>query len=168
MQKIPNILTLARIALIPLVVLAMLGDINHLALLLFITAGITDFFDGYLARKFKVESKWGAMLDPIADKLLVAAVLVLIARQLSGFDTIAVIIILLREVLVSGLREYLASQNIAMPVTKLAKWKTAIQFVAISALLYEINLYSLLILWVAAILTAITGYKYAKHALGNL
>jgi cardiolipin synthase len=168
MKNLPNILTLSRIAIIPFVILAMLGGLNHLALVLFVIAGITDFFDGYLARKFKTESKWGAMLDPIADKLLVAAVLVLITRQLSGFDAIAVIVILLREVLVSGLREYLGQQKISMPVTKLAKWKTAVQFVAISALLYEINLYSECLLWAAATITAITGAKYTKYAIEKL
>lgn len=168
MKNIPNILTLGRIGLIPLVVLAMLGGLNHIALFFFIIAGITDFFDGYLARKLKVESRFGAMLDPIADKLLVAAVLVFLARQIDGFDTIAIVIILLREVLVSGIREYLGSQKIAMPVTRLAKWKTALQFASIAALLWEINLVTLLLLWAAAVLTAVTGYQYTTYAMARL
>jgi cardiolipin synthase len=166
MKNLPNILTLVRIAIIPLVVLALLGGFNHIALVLFIIAGITDYFDGYFARKYKVESKFGAMLDPIADKLLVAAVLIFLAKQLGGLDTLAIVIILLREVLVSGLREFLGQQKIAMPVTKLAKWKTTIQFMAIIALLFNpLALYSSLLLWFAAILTAITGWQYTTHTI---
>ena len=169
MKNLPNILTLGRIFIIPLVVVALLGGFNHIALVLFIIAGITDFFDGYFARKLKVESKFGAMLDPIADKLLVTAVLIFLAKQLSGLDTIAVVIILLREVLVSGLREFLGQQKIAMPVTKLAKWKTTLQFVAIIALLYNpISIFSSLLLWVAAILTAITGWQYTTYAIRKI
>lgn len=168
MKNIPNILTIGRIAIIPLVMLAMLGGLNHLALLLFVVASITDFLDGYLARKLKVESKFGAMLDPIADKLLVATVLIFLARQLGGFDVIAIVIILLREILVSGLREFLGQQKIAMPVTQLAKWKTALQFVAIAALLYEPNLFALLLLWAAATLTAITGWQYASYTIARM
>jgi len=168
MHKLPNILTFGRIAMIPLVVLAMLAGFNILALIIFILASVTDFLDGYLARKYKVESKLGAMLDPIADKLLVAAVLILLARDLGGFDTLAVIIILLREVLVSGLREYLGQQNIAMPVTKLAKWKTATQLIAIATLLLQINIFSQMLLWLAAAFTLVTGAQYVKHTLKNL
>ena len=168
MQNLPNILTFARIAMIPLVVLAMLAGFNILALIIFIIASATDFLDGYLARKYKVESKLGTMLDPIADKLLVAAVLVLLARNLGEFDTLAVIIILLREVFVSGLREFLGQQNIAMPVTKLAKWKTATQLIAIATLLLQINIFSQILLWLAASITLVTGWQYAKHAFKNI
>lgn len=169
MKNLPNILTLGRIAIIPLVVLAMLGGFNHVALVLFIIAGISDYFDGYFARKYKVESKFGAMLDPIADKLLVTAVFIFLAKQLDGFDTIAVVIILLREVLVSGLREFLGQQKIAMPVTKLAKWKTTLQFVAIIALLVSpYHIVSSLLLWVAATLTAITGWQYVTYAIRKI
>ena len=165
----PNILTLGRIAIIPLVLLAMLGGFNHVALWLFVIAGITDFFDGYLARKLKVESKFGAMLDPIADKLLVTAVLIFLSKQLDDFDTIALVIILLREVMVSGLREYLGQQKIAMPVTKLAKWKTTLQFIAIIALLYNpASVLSLVILWFAAFLTAVTGWQYITYAIKKI
>ncbi len=169
MKNLPNILTLGRIAIIPLVVVALLGGFNHVALVLFVIAGVTDFFDGYFARKYKVESKLGAMLDPIADKLLVTAVLIFLVKQLDGLDTIAVVVILLREVLVSGLREFLGQQKIAMPVTKLAKWKTTIQFVAIIALLYSpVSIWSSLLLWVAAILTGITGWQYTNHTIRKI
>ena len=169
MNNLPNILTLARVGIIPLVIIAMLAGFGQVAMVLFIIAGITDFFDGYFARKYKVESKIGAMMDPIADKLLVTAVLVFLARELNGFNTIAIVVILLREVLVSGLREFLGQQKISMPVTKLAKWKTTIQFIAIITLLYDpIHVGALLLLWLAAILTAITGFQYVTYAIRKI
>ena len=179
MNHIPNILTLLRIAMIPAVYIAFLipgylGD--WLALILFSIAGFTDFFDGWLARKLGVQSGFGRMLDPIADKLMVATCLMLLAGYgiVNGYHMIATIIILCREILVSGLREYLMELNVALPVSTLAKYKTTIQMVAIGFLLsdeagttviaaaHEIGL---ILLWIAAILTLVTGYDYVRQGM---
>ena len=185
MNHIPNILTLLRIAMIPAVYVAFLvpGHLGDwLALALFSIAGFTDFFDGWLARKLDVQSGFGRMLDPIADKLMVATCLMLLVgfAIVEGYHMVAAIIILCREILVSGLREYLMELNVALPVSTLAKYKTTIQMVAIGFLLsdeagstviaaaHEIGL---ILLWIAAILTLITGYDYVrqgvKHAKWN-
>ncbi len=179
MQNLPNLLTLLRIAMIPAVYLTFyvpghLGD--WLALVIFSIAGFTDFFDGWLARKLDVQSGFGRMLDPIADKLMVATCLMLLV----GFDIVndwhmvAAVIILCREVLVSGLREYLMELRVALPVSTLAKYKTTIQMVAIGFLLSDQAGETLLpgayiiglgLLWLAAILTLVTGYDYIRQGM---
>ncbi len=185
--NLPNLLTYFRIALVPAVVVCFYipGDASHwIALALFIVAGITDFFDGYLARAWEQQSNLGRMLDPIADKLLVAVVLIALTWQdiIAGFSLWAAIIILCREILVSGLREFLAELRVSVPVTQLAKWKTAIQMVALGFLLAgpaADNLLStpgaqtftnmgLTLLWIAAILTLYTGIDYFRAGIIHL
>lgn len=188
--NIPNMLTYARIVAVPLVVLCFFLEgrlqssdfARWSALFLFVAASITDYLDGYLARIWKQTSNIGRMLDPIADKLLVATCLLLLAADtdhrggIAGWSLWAAIIILCREILVSGLREYLAELKVSVPVTRLAKWKTATQMVAIAFLLagpagdkifpYTTQI-GLTLLWLAALLTLYTGYDYfragAKH-----
>jgi len=175
-KAIPNILTLGRVAVVPLVVAALYlpgREGLDYALALFILASITDFFDGWLARKLDAQSRFGAMLDPIADKLLVAAVLVmLIARgTVAGWDVIAIIVILSREIFVSGLREFLGSEKRVMPVTSLAKAKTAVQMFAIVGLLAFgmatgwTALLARMLLWLAALLSLWTAASYAGAAM---
>lgn len=176
--NLPNCLTLSRIIIIPLVaVLVMVHKpvTDLLACILFIIAGITDYLDGKLARAWQQLSDFGKMFDPIADKLLVGIILIVMA----GYDRlpygglIPAMIILAREILVSGLREYLSSFKISLPVTKLAKWKTTFQMVAIGFLLagdssaellninwFPVNVIGSILLWIAAILTMITGWGY--------
>lgn len=180
MKNLPNLLTAFRIGIVPLLVLVMFipaDAARWVAVILFTLAAITDFFDGYLARKHNVQSDLGTLLDPIADKFLVlASLLMLIAiGTLSGFNVVAAIIILGREILVSGLREFLAGLSVKLPVTRLAKWKTTIQMVAIgfliagpagTILIPGSPLIGTIGLWAAAIITVITGYQYV--ALGIL
>ena len=140
MFSLPNLLTLSRIAAIPLVVACFWLDhgwAQWVSASLFAIACITDWFDGYFARRYHQISRFGRFLDPIADKLLVAAALVMLVDSgtLKGLNVLAALIILAREILVSGLREYLAALKVSVPVTQLAKWKTAIQMVAIAFLL---------------------------------
>ena len=179
MQHLPNILTLLRILMIPGVYLAFFvpglwGDL--LALLVFSIAGFTDFFYGWLARKLDVQSGFGRMLDPIADKLMVATCLLLLVGYdiVTDYHLIAALIILCREILVSGLREYLMELQVALPVSTLAKYKTAIQMVAIGFLLVDesgrLVIYyapeiGLGLLWLAAGLTLITGYDYVRQGM---
>jgi cardiolipin synthase len=186
--NLPNMLTYARILAVPMVVLCFFLEgrlqssdfARWTALAIFIAASVTDYLDGYLARAWQQTSNIGRMLDPIADKLLVATCLLLLAadtdRTIAGWSLWAAIIILCREILVSGLREYLAALKVSVPVTQLAKWKTAIQMVAIAFLLLgpagdkmvpywtQIGIF---LLWVSAIVTLYTGYDYfragAKH-----
>ena len=187
--NLPNMLTYARIVAVPLVVLCFFaeGRLNSsdfarwTALSIFILASITDFLDGYLARIWQQTSTIGRMLDPIADKLLVATCLLLLAadtdRTIAGWSLWAAIIILCREILVSGLREYLADLKVSVPVTNLAKWKTAIQMVAIAFLLagpagekvlpYTIEI-GIVLLWISAIVTLYTGYDYFRAGAGHL
>lgn len=179
MKHLPNLLTLLRILMIPGIYLAFfvpgpLGD--ALALLLFAIAGFTDFFDGWLARKLEVQSGFGRMLDPIADKLMVATCLLLLVGYdiIVDYHMIAALIILCREILVSGLREYLMELKVALPVSQLAKYKTAIQMVAIGFLLIDETgrmvihaapEIGLALLWLAAGLTLITGYDYVRQGM---
>jgi cardiolipin synthase len=186
--NLPNMLTYARILAVPMVALCFFLEgrlqssdfARWTALAIFIAASVTDYLDGYLARAWQQTSNIGRMLDPIADKLLVATCLLLLAadtdRTIAGWSLWAAIIILCREILVSGLREYLAALKVSVPVTQLAKWKTAIQMVAIAFLLLgpagdkmvpywtQIGIF---LLWVSAIVTLYTGYDYfragAKH-----
>lgn len=180
--NLPNLLTYFRILLVPLVVIALYLEEdagNWTALALFAMAGITDWLDGYLARAWNQTSNLGRMLDPIADKLLVAVVLLALTWQgtIAGYSLWAAIIILCREILVSGLREYLAGLRVSVPVTQLAKWKTAIQMVALAFLLLGpagdrivpgITELGLTLLWAAAILTLYTGYDYFRAGLRHI
>jgi cardiolipin synthase (CMP-forming) len=178
LTDLPNILTLSRIAAIPLLVaLVALRDpaADLVACILFSAAALTDYFDGKLARARRQQSDLGRMLDPIADKLLVGASLMMLAGQdrLPGTGLYPAIVIMLREILVSGLREYLAGIRIGLPVTRLAKWKTGFQMGALGTLLAGNDSAALLhlswlpvatigevMLWAAAVLTLITGWDY--------
>ena len=176
--KIPNYLTIGRIIIVPVFVFAyylpgFYGDVIPFAL--FVLASFTDFLDGLLARLFKEESKFGEMLDPIADKILVAAALVLLVMTdtIKNYEVIAAIIILTREILISGLREFLAKGKISVPVSGLAKIKTFIQMFSIAILLtgetgnkfinfedYNAQTIGIILLWLSAFLTLYTGYEY--------
>jgi cardiolipin synthase (CMP-forming) len=172
-KDIPNILTLFRIFLIPVLVASFYLDgktSNYVATAIFIFASITDFFDGFLAKLFKAQSNFGRMLDPIADKMLVASTLVMLIH----FDRAPVLptlAILCREILVSGMREYMAEFHVSIPVSKLAKVKTTLQMVAISVLLLGSEVMgSMLVprigevlIWIAALLTLVTGYAYCRE-----
>ena len=181
-SSLPNLLTYARIAAVPLVVACLLAGSDAwrwAAVGLFVAAALTDFLDGYLARLWSQQSSLGRMLDPIADKLLVAAVLLMLAADgtIAGVHIWAAIIILSREVLVSGLREFLGQVQASVPVTQLAKYKTAVQLVAIGFLIAgpagdkilpynsEIGLAGL---WVAALLTLYTGFDYFRAGIKHL
>jgi cardiolipin synthase (CMP-forming) len=176
--SIPNILTFLRIIIIPTIVVCFYIDsmaARWAMFSLYTIAGISDFLDGYLARKLGQFSDLGKLLDPIADKVLVATTLILMVAvdKLKGFTLIPTLIILSREFLVSGLREFLANFNVGMPVTELAKWKTFCQMFAIGTLLFSYGTPSCpflpklgaVLLWIAAILTLITGYIYLKQTL---
>lgn len=174
--SLPNILTYGRILAVPALVASFFvtGDWGRwLAMWIFIAAGVSDFLDGYLARAWQQQSALGQMLDPIADKLIVAAALLMLAADgtIAGWSLCAGVIILSREILVSGLREFLGTLNVGVPVTKLAKWKTLVQMVAIGFLLAgsagdkiwpHTTLFGLTLLWIAAILTIYTGYDYLR------
>ncbi|MBR1649004.1 MAG: CDP-diacylglycerol--glycerol-3-phosphate 3-phosphatidyltransferase [Alphaproteobacteria bacterium] len=178
MFNLPNILTISRIVVIPVIFMAIYIHTalwSILAGTLFIMASITDYLDGYLARARNQSSVLGRLLDPIADKLLVvSALLIIVANQMVHPITyIPVIIIMCREVLVSGLREFLAEFRVGMPVTRLAKWKTGFQMVAIGMILMQ-RLYLIgepvgrlgeWLLWVAGVLTFVTGYQYFAKCL---
>jgi cardiolipin synthase len=185
--SLPNILTYARIIAVPLVVVCFFleGRLQSSdaarwgALAIFATASITDFLDGYLARIWKQTSTIGRMLDPIADKLLVSACLLLLAADgtIAGWSLWAAIIILCREILVSGLREYLAELKVSVPVSQLAKWKTTIQMVAIAFLLAGpagdeivpvITISGIILLWIAALITLYTGWDYFRAGLKHV
>jgi cardiolipin synthase len=143
---------------------------------IFIAAGVSDFLDGYLARAWEQQSAIGRMLDPIADKLIVSAALLMLAadQTIAGWSLWAGVVILCREILVSGLREFLGTLSVGVPVTQLAKWKTVVQMVAIGFLLAGsagdkiwpyTTLFGLTLLWLAAILTLYTGYDYLRAAI---
>jgi cardiolipin synthase len=185
--NIPNLLTYARIVAVPVIVLCFFiegklesSDFARWAgFWIFVVASITDYLDGYLARIWNQTSNIGRMLDPIADKLLVAAVLLLLAadQTIAGWSLWAAITILCREILVSGLREYLAALKVSVPVTRVAKWKTTIQMVSIAFLLAgpagdKIMPYTtetgIALLWIAAILTFYTGYDYFRAGVKHL
>lgn len=177
MYNLPNILTISRIVVIPLVFLSIYFTSYAWAMfsaVLFVIASITDYFDGYLARARNQTSAFGRLLDPIADKLLVATALVVILAKPNMYSLnisiIPVFVILCREILVSGLREFLREVNVGLPVTKLAKWKTAFQMTALSMMLFRElwigwSYIGEFLLWVAAILTFITGYQYYQKSL---
>lgn len=181
---LPNLLTYARIAAVPVVVGLLYWEnifegglwLRWVALAVFIAAGLTDILDGYLARMWGQQSALGRMLDPIADKLLVASCLLMLAAEetIRGWTLFAAVIILCREILVSGLREFLAGLRVGVPVTSLAKWKTVGQLVAIGFLIagpagqqvlpvtIEIGIG---LLWLSALLTLYTGWDYMRASL---
>ncbi|WP_106003879.1 CDP-diacylglycerol--glycerol-3-phosphate 3-phosphatidyltransferase [Magnetospirillum gryphiswaldense] len=181
LTSLPNLLTLSRIVVIPLVILTFYieGAWTHwAACALFVAAAITDWFDGWLARSWNQVSAFGRFLDPIADKLLVAAVLFMLVAfdRVSQWSELPALVILLREILVSGLREFLAEIRVGMPVTRLAKWKTGFQMVALPVLLVgqagpamiPVQAIGEGFLWVAAALTMITGWDYLRSGLKHL
>ena len=178
LNALPNWMTIMRIVIAPLIAVFIWIDEPaygyQVALALYTIASVTDYIDGYMARRLKVESPLGEMLDPIADKLLVAAVLLALASiTSSGWVFLApALIILIREFMISGLREFLAKQNVSAPVTRLAKWKTTAQILALGFLMgapgfpgfpfaHEIGI---TLLWLAAILTVQTGSGYLTKA----
>src|SRR5215471_12043907 len=184
---IPNLLTYGRIVAVPAVVAAMYWQdilqgglwLRWVALFIFITAGITDILDGYVARSWGQQSSFGRMLDPIADKLLVASTLLMLAADgtIRGWSLWAAIVILCREILVSGLREYLAELRVSVPVTQLAKWKTTLQLIAIGFLIAGdagdlilpiTSQIGLTLLWMSALLTLYTGWDYFRAGVRHL
>ena len=178
---IPNIITFIRIFLIPIILYLLFSENPNIVLiagLLFIVSSVSDYFDGYLARTLNQSSKLGTLLDPIADKLLIASVIVVLVDTsvISNIHVVPAIIILLREIAISGLREFLAKLNTDMPVSKLAKYKTTFQMVSLSILIislgFELNdlLWNigLITLWIAAIITLLSGYNYMVKGLKHI
>ena len=178
---IPNIITFIRIFLIPIILYLLFSENPNIVLiagLLFIVSSVSDYFDGYLARTLNQSSKLGTLLDPIADKLLIASVIVVLVDTgvISNIHVVPAIIILLREIAISGLREFLAKLNTDMPVSKLAKYKTTFQMVSLSILIislgFELNdlLWNigLITLWIAAIITVLSGYNYMVKGLRHI
>ena len=187
MLTLPNLLTLSRILAVPILVFLLWrpSPVDYaVTFALYCVVGITDYFDGYLARAQGQISRLGQFLDPIADKIMVAAVIIMLVstRNHSGepvihsFHIVAALVILLREIIVSGLREFLAPLNVSMPVSRLAKWKTTFQLVSLGALIlggafpqqpwvHEVGLASL---WAAAALTMITGYDYLRIGIRHM
>jgi cardiolipin synthase len=182
-----NVLTYGRIAAVPAVVACMYWQdilqggiwLRWVALVIFIGAGVTDILDGYFARKYGEQSTFGKMLDPIADKLLVASCLLMLAADgtIRGWSLWAAIVILCREILVSGLREYLAELRVSVPVTRLAKWKTTLQLIAVGFLLAGdagdaivpvVTPIGLSLLWLSALLTLYTGWDYFRAGVQHL
>jgi len=182
MTNIANILTLSRIAAIPLIAALLFFDqsaLRWIAFALFAIACITDFFDGYIARRMAQVSALGRFLDPIADKLVVAAILMVMTAhgQIRGWVVLPALIILCREILVSGLREYLAELKVRLPVSMLAKWKTTMQMVAMGFLIlgdavlpptWPVQMVGEGLLWLAAALTLLTGYDYLRVGLKHM
>ena len=184
--KIPNILTIGRIIIVPFFVVSFFlpgfyGEI--IPFLLFLLASFTDFLDGLLARLYKEESKLGELLDPIADKIIVSAALILLVMNgtIQNYEVIAAIIILTREILISGLREFLADVQVKIPVSSLAKGKTFIQMFSIAILLtgetgntiinfedYNAQTVGIILLWLSAFLTLYTGYDYVRKGIDHI
>ena len=183
--KFPNYLTIGRIIIVPVFVLTyylpgFYGDI--IPFTLFVIASFTDFLDGLLARLYKEESKLGELLDPIADKIIVATALILLVMDgtIKNYEVIAAIIILTREILISGLREFLAKGQVNLPVSGLAKLKTFLQMFSISLLLtgetgnkiinfqdYNAQTVGIILLWLSAFLTLYTGYDYLRKGIDH-
>ena len=181
--KIPNILTIGRIIVVPIFIgtfylSVAMGD--WIPFFIFILASFTDFLDGLLARLYKEESKLGELLDPIADKIIVGSALVLLVMDdtIKNYEVIAAIIIMIREILISGLREFLAKVQVAIRVSKLAKFKTFIQMFSIAILLtgesgnklfnfgdYNLHTFGIILLWLSAFLTIYTGYDYIRKGI---
>lgn len=172
-KNIPNYLTILRIIAIPIIIMTFYFEdskfAHRLSGIIFALASITDFFDGYLARKFNIVSSFGQMFDPIADKVLVGCVIVMLVKD-GRADEVPCLLILAREFIVAGLREFLAQVQVSVPVTRLAKIKTAIQMIAITMLLVgsigsgiaSLDIIGHLCLWISAILTIFTGYSYLQ------
>ena len=183
--KIPNILTIGRIIIVPIFVLTFFipgffGDL--IPFFLFVLASFTDYLDGLLARLFKEESRLGELLDPIADKIIVAAALILLVMNgtIKNYEVIAAIIILTREILISGLREFLATTSVSIQVTSLSKLKTLLQMLSIAILLtgesgnklinfqdYNAQTIGIILLWLSAFLTLYTGYDYLRKGIDH-
>lgn len=184
LSSLPNLLTLSRILAVPLFVILMwkASWVGYTAAFaLYCIAGLTDYLDGYLARAQGTVSKLGVFLDPIADKIMVAAVIVMLIHngQIQGWHTIPALIIILREITVSGLREFLATARVSLPVSTLAKWKTTFQMVALGALILApasahwwpalpSQPVGLVALWLAGALTLITGWDYLRIGLKHM
>ena len=181
MTNIANILTMSRIAAIPLIAALLFFNeplLRWLTFVLFAVACVTDFFDGYIARRMAQVSALGRFLDPIADKLVVAAILMVMTAhgQIRGWVVLPALIILCREILVSGLREYLAELKVGVPVSILAKWKTFMQMVALGFLIVgdagpsaiPVQMIGEGLLWLAAALTLVTGYDYLRVGLKHM
>jgi cardiolipin synthase (CMP-forming) len=189
MLSLPNLLTLSRIFAVPILVFLLWPGANPggaqpmvidyaFAFALYCLMGITDYFDGYLARAQGTVSRLGVFLDPIADKIMVAAVILMLVftRDIDGWHTIAALVILLREIIVSGLREFLAGLQVSVPVSKLAKWKTAAQLVALGGLILAgalpawlwLKTATLVLLWIAALLTLLTGWDYLRVGMKHM
>jgi cardiolipin synthase (CMP-forming) len=189
MLTLPNILTLSRIFAVPILVFLLWPGTKHLgvqpvpldyafAFALYCLMAITDYFDGYLARAQGAVSRLGIFLDPIADKIMIAAVILMLVftRDVDGWHVIAALIILLREIIVSGLREFLAGLQISVPVSALAKWKTTFQLVAFGGIILAgalpdfmlLKLAALALLWVAAALTLLTGWDYLRVGIKHM
>lgn len=181
--SLPNLLTYGRVVAVPVVVMCMFWPeefwMRWTALGIFALAAITDFLDGYLARIWEQQSSLGRMLDPIADKLLVAACLMMLVadRTIHGWSIWAAIVILSREILVSGLREFLAELRVSVPVSTIAKWKTTVQLVSVGFLIAgqagetvlpgNVTI-GIVLLWIAALLTLYTGYDYFKAGIRHV
>ncbi|MCA0200289.1 MAG: CDP-diacylglycerol--glycerol-3-phosphate 3-phosphatidyltransferase [Proteobacteria bacterium] len=182
MLNLPNILTISRIFVIPIVLVLIVFDdawARWTACGLFTAAGITDFFDGYLARRSNMVSALGRFLDPIADKLLVVAVLFMVVAlpgRVNEWSLFPALVILLREIMVSGLREFLAELRVGVPVSKLAKVKTTVQMIALGFLIVgdagpdaiPAKFIGEIGIWVAAVITLITGYDYLRAGLKHM
>jgi len=187
MLSLPNLLTLSRILAVPILVFLLWrpAPLDYaITFVLYCIVGITDYFDGYLARAQGRISRLGQFLDPIADKIMVAAVIMMLVstRNHSGdpvihsFHIIPALVILLREIIVSGLREFLAGLQVSVPVTALAKWKTTLQLVALGALILGgafpgqqwVHTVGLISLWAAAALTLVTGYDYLRIGIKHM
>ncbi|MDR1828947.1 MAG: CDP-diacylglycerol--glycerol-3-phosphate 3-phosphatidyltransferase [Methylobacteriaceae bacterium] len=182
--NLPNLLTYGRLAAVPLVVGLLFWPLEFwarwTAFFIFVVAALSDYFDGYLARAFAQQSDLGRMLDPIADKLLVASCLLMLVREdqpITGFAVWAAIVILCREILVSGLREYLAGVRVSVPVSRVAKWKTTVQLVALSFLIvgpagngifpWTVEV-GIVLLYIAAALTLYTGFDYLNSGIRHI
>jgi CDP-diacylglycerol--glycerol-3-phosphate 3-phosphatidyltransferase len=187
MLSLPNLLTLSRILAVPILVFLLWRPqpIDYaITFVLYCVVGMTDYLDGYLARAWGSISKLGQFLDPIADKIMVAAVLIMLLSsrkanpvpEIAGLNIIPALVILLREIIVSGLREYLAGLQVSVPVSALAKWKTTLQLVALGALILGgavpdypwVHLTGIVCLWAAATLTLVTGYDYLRTGLRHM
>ena len=187
MLSLPNLLTLSRIFAVPILVFLLWrpAPLDYaITFVLYCIVGITDYFDGYLARAWGNISKLGQFLDPIADKIMIGAVLIMLISsrkanpvpEIAGLNIIPALVILLREIIVSGLREYLAGLQVSVPVSALAKWKTTFQLLALGALIlggavpdqpwvHDVGIFCL---WAAAALTLITGYDYLRTGLKHM
>jgi len=187
MLSLPNLLTLSRILAVPILVFLLWrpAPIDYaITFVLYCLVCITDYFDGYLARAWGSISRLGQFLDPIADKIMVAAVLMMLISsrksnpipEIAGLHIIAALIILLREIIVSGLREYLAGLQVSVPVSALAKWKTTFQLVSLGALILGgalpqmpwVHQVGIIFLWAAAALTLMSGYNYLRTGLKHM